>query len=126
MTGGEVVILGEVGANFAAGMSGGVAYVYDELHTLDSRCNHDMVELLKPTNTELEHVRELMEEHVERTGSPRAIRLLYQYAEARHAFVKVIPSEYRHIMERADREQSSGVSREEAIELAFEALRKGA
>ena len=124
MTGGEVVILGEVGPNFAAGMSGGIAYVYDELHTLESRCNQDMVDLLVPTSVELEHVRQLVEEHVERTQSPRGIRLLYQFKEARHSFVKVIPREYRKIIERASIEQANGVSREEAIELAFEALRK--
>jgi glutamate synthase (ferredoxin) len=123
MTGGEVVVLGEVGANFAAGMSGGVAYVYDELHTLESRCNQDMVDLLAPTDTELLHVRQLMEEHVERTKSPRGIRLLYQFAEAKRFFVKVIPREYRKIIERMQTEQASGVSREEAIETAFEALR---
>ena len=126
MTGGVAVILGEVGANFAAGMSGGVAYVYDELSTLDGRCNKDMVELLKPTEVELEQVRILVEEHVRRTASPRGIKLLYQFAEARKRFVKVIPHEYRVIMERADREQASGVSREEAVELAFESLRKEA
>ncbi len=124
MTGGEVVVLGEVGPNFAAGMSGGVAYVYDELHTLESRCNRDMVDLLVPTDAELEHIRLLMEEHVERTKSPRGIRLLYQFAEARRSFVKVIPREYRKIIERAQVEQSNGVSHEEAIELAFETLRK--
>ena len=126
MTGGVAVILGEVGANFAAGMSGGIAYVYDELRTLEGRCNKDMVELLAPTDTELEQVRALIEEHVERTASPRGIKLLYQFAEARKHFVKVVPHEYRLVMERADREQASGVSREEAIELAFEALRKEA
>ena len=126
MTGGIAVILGEVGANFAAGMSGGIAYVYDELHTLEGRCNKDMVELLAPTDTELEQVRALIEEHVERTQSPRGIKLLYQFAEARRHFVKVVPHEYRLVMERADVEQASGVSREEAIELAFESLRKEA
>ena len=126
MTGGVAVILGEVGANFAAGMSGGIAYVYDEFRTLEGRCNKDMVELLTPTDTELEQVRALIEEHVERTASPRGIKLLYQFAEARRHFVKVVPHEYQLVMERADKEQASGVSREEAIELAFEALRKEA
>ena len=126
MTGGIAVVLGEVGANFAAGMSGGVAYVYDELHTLDGRCNPDMVELMTPTDAELEQVRGLIEEHVSRTKSPRGIKLLYQFAEARRHFVKVIPTEYRMIMERADCQQASGLSREEAIELAFESLRKEA
>ena len=126
MTGGIAVVLGEVGANFAAGMSGGLVYVYDEFHTLDGRCNHDMVELLRPTESELEQVRVLIEEHVERTASPRGIKLLYQFADAREHFVKVIPHEYRLIMERADLEQARGVSREEAVELAFESLRKEA
>jgi glutamate synthase (ferredoxin) len=126
MTGGVAVILGEVGANFAAGMSGGIAYVYDELHTLEGRCNKDMVELLQPTDAELEQVRELIVEHVERTASPRGIKLLYQFADAREHFVKVIPMGYRQIIERADLEQARGMSREEAIELAFDALRKEA
>ena len=124
MTGGEVIVLGDVGPNFAAGMSGGVAYVYDELHTLESRCNQDMVDLLTPTNVELEHIRQLMEEHVNRTQSPRGIRLLYMFEDAKRSFVKVIPREYRKIIERAHIEQASGVSHEEAVELAFEALRK--
>lgn len=126
MTGGTVVVLGEVGPNFAAGMSGGIAYVYDELRTLKARCNHDMVELVAPTDAELEQVRLLIEEHVKRTASPRGIKLLYQFADVRRHFVKVIPHEYRMILERADLEQESGVSREEAIELAFESLRKEA
>ncbi len=126
MTGGIAVVLGEVGANFAAGMSGGVAYVYDELRTLEYNCNHDMVELVRPTDGELEHVRKLIEEHVERTASPRGIKLLYQFADARRHFVKVIPHEYRLIMEQADREQVRGMSRVEAVELAFESLRKEA
>jgi glutamate synthase (ferredoxin) len=126
MTGGTVVVLGEVGPNFAAGMCGGVAYVYDELRTLGQRCNHDMVDLERPSDAELEQVRLLIEEHVSRTSSPRGIKLLYQFADARQHFVKVIPREYRKIMERADQEQASGLSREEAVVLAFEAYRKEA
>ena len=126
MTGGTVLILGEVGPNFAAGMSGGIAYVFDELHTLEAHCNKDMVELVRPTDIELEQVRQLIEEHVERTASPSGIKLLYQFGEVRQHFVKVIPHEFRTIMDRAEREQQGGVSREEAIELAFEALRKEA
>ncbi|MEE0027089.1 MAG: glutamate synthase-related protein, partial [Atopobiaceae bacterium] len=126
MTGGVAVVLGEVGSNFAAGMSGGVAYVYDELRTLDGRCNHDMVDLVQPTDAELERVRELIEEHVHRTSSPRGIKLLYQFADVRRHFVKVMPHEYRLIMEQADREQVRGVSREKAVELAFESLRREA
>jgi glutamate synthase (ferredoxin) len=83
-----------------------------------------MVDLVKPTDAELEHVRQLMEEHVERTKSPRGIRLLYQFAEAKQSFVKVIPHEYRQIVERARIEQANGMRHEEAVVLAFEALRK--
>ena len=126
MTGGTVLVLGEVGQNFAAGMSGGTAYVYDELRTFEARCNKDMVDITRPTDAELEQIRNLIEEHVERTASPRGIKLLYQFADARRHFVKVVPHEYQQIMDRADLEQASGVSREEAIELAFESLRKEA
>jgi glutamate synthase (ferredoxin) len=85
-----------------------------------------MVELVQPTDAELERVRELIEEHVRRTSSPRGIKLLYQFADVRRHFVKVIPHEYRLIMERADREQVRGVSREKAVEPAFESLRREA
>ncbi|MDO5709719.1 MAG: glutamate synthase subunit alpha, partial [Coriobacteriales bacterium] len=126
MTGGTVLILGEVGQNFAAGMSGGTAYVYDELRTFEARCNKDMVEFSRPTDAELEQIRKLIEEHVERTASPRGIKLLYQFADARRHFLKVVPHEYQRIIDRANLEQASGVSREEAIGLAFESLRKEA
>ena len=79
MTGGTVVVLGEVGANFAAGMTGGIAYVYDELGTLARRVNPDTVELKRPSAAELARIRELIEEHVRATQSPRGIRMLYQF-----------------------------------------------
>jgi glutamate synthase (ferredoxin) len=126
MTGGVAVILGQVGMNFAAGMSGGVAYVFDEYHTLAHRTNPDMVCLMRPTDAELEQVRLLIVEHVERTQSPRGIKLLYQYAEAKTHIVKVIPYEYRKIMERAAQEEARGVSREQAVELAFNEMQKEA
>ena len=78
MTGGVALILGEVGPNFAAGMSGGVAYVYDKFGTLAGNCNQDMVRLCEPSVDEIELIRSLIEEHAERTQSPRGIKLLYQ------------------------------------------------
>ncbi len=123
MTGGLVLILGEVGANFAAGMSGGVAYVYDKYSTLEARCNHDLVDLMELSEDELKTVRALIEEHVERTESPRGIKLLYQFDEISRHFVKVVPREYHRIMERADAVQVQGMSREEAIVKAFEQMR---
>lgn len=123
MTGGVALILGEVGQNFAAGMSGGVAYVYDRFRTLASRCNTELVELLTPDEDDFELIHALLEEHVERTQSPRGIKLLFQFSAIRRRFVKVIPREYRLIVEQAKKEQEAGFAPEEAVERAFEALR---
>ena len=124
MTGGVALILGEVGQNFAAGMSGGVAYVFDELGTLDARCNHDMVELMSPTEEELTQIRSLIEEHVQRTQSPRGIKMLFLFESIKDKFVKVIPTEYHKIMERVKVEKAKGLSQEDAVEKAFEAMRE--
>ena len=67
MTGGLALILGEVGQNFAAGMTGGVAYVFDQYGTLDARVNHESVELKAPTAGELAQIRALVQEHVDAT-----------------------------------------------------------
>jgi len=120
MTGGVVLVLGEVGLNFAAGMSGGVAYVYDAEHTLAERCNRDMVELESPDRDELEFVRRLVDEHVQRTGSPLGVKLLYRFGDIAGDFVKVIPREYKHIMELTDKLEASGLTHDEAVERAFE------
>ena len=125
MTGGVALILGEVGQNFAAGMSGGVAYVYDEFGTLDARTNKGLVELMEPDDDDIALIRSLIEEHVARTQSPRGIKLLYRFDDVKGRFVKVIPHEYREILEAVRREESAGATHEQAIELAFEAARKG-
>jgi glutamate synthase (ferredoxin) len=125
MTGGEALILGEVGQNFAAGMSGGVAYVYDEFGTLEQRCNMDMVQIERPSDDEIEHVRELIREHVERTNSPRGIRLLYQFDAERSRFKKVIPVEYAQILALVREEESKGATHDDAVETAFETMRRG-
>ena len=98
MTGGVALILGEVGPNFAAGMSGGVAYVYDKFGTLAANCNLDMVRLCEPSADEIELIRGLIEEHAERTQSPRGIKLLYQFNTLKRHFVKVIPRDYERVM----------------------------
>lgn len=124
MTGDIALILGEVGQNFAAGMSGGVAFVFDEFGTLSARCNHDMVELMAPTEEDLTQVRTLIEEHVQRTKSPRGIKLLFTFDAVKEHFVKVIPPEYHRIMERTKVGMRTGMSHEEAIKDAFMALRE--
>ena len=125
MTGGVALILGEVGYNFAAGMSGGVAYVYDETRTLDSRCNHDMVQLEKPDEEELQLIHSLIEEHVRRTKSPRGIKMLYQFSDLSRYFVKVIPTEYKRALELTKQAEHDGLDHEQAVEKAFETMRKG-
>jgi glutamate synthase domain-containing protein 3 len=95
MTGGRVVVLGETGRNFGAGMSGGIAYVLDEAGVFAGRCNTDLVELEVPDGQDLATVRELVAEHARRTGSPVAERLLEHWDEQVSAFVKVMPRDYK-------------------------------
>ena len=125
MTGGVALVLGEVGLNFAAGMSGGVAYVYDRYGTLASRCNTEMVKLEEPSEEELAFVKELIVEHVERTSSPRGIKMLYRFDLLSKYFVKVIPTEYERVLRIVAEAEACGKSREEALEAAFEIVGKG-
>jgi glutamate synthase domain-containing protein 3 len=94
MTGGNVVVLGRTGRNFAAGMSGGIAYVLDEEGRFESLCNTELVGLDPLEGEEAEVVRLLVEEHAERTGSPVAARVLESWHEVMPHFVRVMPREY--------------------------------
>ena len=125
MTGGTVLVLGEVGLNFAAGMSGGIAYVYDAERMLEKRYNPDMVLLEAPSADELAQIRALIEEHVERTSSPLGIMMLYRFEAIAHDFVKVIPKEYKRALALTAQAEQAGSTHEEAVELAFEAMRRG-
>ncbi len=109
MTGGRVVVLGPTGRNFAAGMSGGVAYALDEAGTFADRCNMELVDLEQLTAEDLEEARGLVLEHAERTGSPVAERVLANWAELNRAWVKVMPRDYkRALTEAAEREAVGG------------------
>jgi glutamate synthase (NADPH) large chain len=100
MTGGRVVVLGATGRNFAAGMSGGIAYVLDPEHVFPRRCNTDLVEL-EALDTEDAHVvRDLVAEHARCTGSAVAVRVLERWREHEGAFVKVIPRDYKAALAR--------------------------
>ncbi len=101
MTGGRVLLLGKTGRNFAAGMSGGVAYVYDPDDDLASRCNLEMVEL-GPVDEEddLATVRRLIKRHAELTQSPVAAGMLEHFDSAITFFKRVMPTDYRLVMER--------------------------
>jgi glutamate synthase domain-containing protein 2/glutamate synthase domain-containing protein 1/glutamate synthase domain-containing protein 3 len=99
MTGGRVVVLGPTGRNFAAGMSGGVAYVWDPGEDLAARCNHELVELELLDEHDEAELRELVAEHANRTGSPVARRLLAGWDAAVRRFVKVMPRDYKRVLE---------------------------
>ena len=96
MTGGHVVVLGPTGRNFAAGMSGGIAYVLDEDGAFAGRCNHQLVGLEALAADDVEIVLALIDEHAARTGSPVAQRILADWSPA--SFVKVIPHDYKRAL----------------------------
>jgi glutamate synthase domain-containing protein 3 len=101
MTGGVVVVLGPVGYNFAAGMSGGIAYVYDEAELFGSRANLDMVDLESVwTPADQAQLRGLIEKHYEHTASRRARAILDDWEAQAPLFVKVVPTDYRKVLER--------------------------
>jgi glutamate synthase domain-containing protein 3 len=108
MTGGRAVILGRTGRNFAAGMSGGVAYVLDEDGTFAERCNLGLVGFDEISESDAIELHGLVEEHLERTGSVVAERVLREWAEYLPRFVKVMPHDYkRALREMAEAEAAS-------------------
>jgi glutamate synthase domain-containing protein 3 len=99
MTGGTVVVLGRTGRNFAAGMSGGVAYVLDEEDRLSTRCNPSMVDLgAVAEEADVIELRHLLEQHLDLTGSGVARRLLADFEASLDRFVHVVPKEYRRAL----------------------------
>jgi glutamate synthase (NADPH/NADH) large chain/glutamate synthase (ferredoxin) len=107
MTGGRVVVLGPTGRNFAAGMSGGVAYVLDESGDFAERCNMGMVGFEVLSAADAGELRELIEEHMRRTDSPVAARVLGELDEllAKGTFVKVMPHDYKRVLGEQAEEQ---------------------
>jgi glutamate synthase domain-containing protein 3 len=100
MTNGTVIVLGKTGRNFGAGMSGGIAYVYDCRGDFSvRRCNKASVDL-EPLSedSDVERVRALLERHRDLTGSPRAAWVLEHWADAQPRFIKVFPHEYKRVL----------------------------
>ncbi|MCG8571457.1 MAG: glutamate synthase large subunit [Spirochaetes bacterium] len=107
MTGGIVIILGKTGINFAAGMSGGIAYVLDENQLFDNRCNLEMVDIEPIINEqEQNYVKKYITNHYKYTKSSLAQRILDKWEETLPLFVKVIPIDYRKALERLKAEES--------------------
>ncbi|AOS46374.1 Ferredoxin-dependent glutamate synthase 1 [Lacunisphaera limnophila] len=121
MTGGRVVVLGSTGRNFAAGMSGGVAYVLDEAGVFAPDVNLAMVGLEKlETSIEIAEVRALIQKHFDYTKSPRAQEVLANWAALVPKFVKVMPKDYKRMLACIERVQAQGLTGDEALLAAFE------
>jgi len=99
MTGGRIVIIGPTGRNFGAGMSGGIAYVYDPNGDFKDRCNMSMVELDKPDRDDEKAIRNLLNNHFRHTASPAARAIMDDFSGELGKFVKVMPLEYKRIIE---------------------------
>lgn len=103
MTGGRVVVIGKTGRNFAAGMSGGISYVYDVDGTFKARCNLGMVELEKVTQEkDTNMIRTLLEKHLRYTGSSVAKHILENWKKELKRFVRVMPLEYKRVLEQIE------------------------
>lgn len=125
MTGGRVIILGKTGRNFAAGMSGGIAYVLDLDGTFINRCNLEMVLLDRVEDlSEAEEMKGMIERHAAYTRSEWALSILGNWSENLPKFVKVIPKDYKRMMDAMERMTAAGMSGEEAVMAAFEANMK--
>ncbi len=121
MTGGRVVVLGHTGRNFAAGMSGGIAYVIDWDGEFETRCNREMVELgYLDDPDEADEVRSMIEKHARYTSSKLAHRVLAKWDDTRQRIVKILPRDYKQVLEAIRQVEAAGLSGEEAVMAAFE------
>ncbi len=121
MTGGRVVVLGPTGRNFAAGMSGGLAYVLDTAGVFVSNCNQQMVELGPVLDkAEAGELKAMVERHARHTGSKVAENVLKHWDEMLPKFVRIIPKDYQRVLQSLERVKSAGLTGEQAIMAAFE------
>jgi glutamate synthase (NADPH/NADH) large chain len=122
MTGGRVVVLGKTGRNFAAGMSGGISYVIDWDGQFINRCNFEMVALEHlEEEAETAEIRGMIEKHVQYTDSELGRNVLADWDHVVTKFVKIIPKDYKRMMEQIAKVQAQGLSGEQALLAAFEA-----
>ena len=125
MTGGRVVVLGPTGKNFAAGMSGGIAYVLDEKRDLYRRLNKELVSLEEVTGKyDVQELKEMIQEHVSYTNSEKGKRILDHFAEYLPKFKKILPHDYRRMMNTIVQMEEKGLSSEQAQIEAFYANMK--
>jgi len=106
MTGGCVVILGETGKNFAAGMSGGEAYIFDSENNFSKSCNLEMIDLDKMENSDFEKVRKMVRDHFRYTGSEVALNILNNWKYQRNHFVKVMPKDFKRVLKEQNEKEN--------------------
>jgi len=122
MTGGKVVVLGLTGRNFAAGMSGGVAYILDESGDFATRCNTSMVGLEKLEDPEeIKDLKQLIQQHVDYTESAKGTKILADWNANVPKFVKVMPKDYKRVLQAIKEALEDGLSGDDALNAAFEA-----
>jgi glutamate synthase (ferredoxin) len=119
MTGGRVVVLGLTGRNFAAGMSGGIAYVLDEKGDFATRCNSGMVDLLNLEDKgEIDELYELIKKHADLTKSQQAFKVVALWEEM---LLKVLPRDYARVLKALKKAKDDGLVGDDALNAAFEA-----
>jgi glutamate synthase (ferredoxin) len=127
MTGGRVVVLGTTGRNFAAGMSGGIAYVLDEKGDFATRCNIGMVDLLKlEDKEEIDSLYELIKKHADLTKSQKAFKVIALWEQSVPQFVKVLPRDYARVLKALKKAKDDGLVGDDALIAAFESNSKDA
>ncbi len=125
MTGGRVVVLGATGRNFAAGMSGGVAYVLDEAGDFANHCNTSMADLVKlDDQEEIDSLYELIKKHAEATKSQKAFKVIALWEQSVKQFVKVLPRDYARVLKALKKAKDDGLTGDDALIAAFEANAK--
>ena len=119
MTGGKAVILGKTGVNFAAGMSGGIAYVLDEDGDFNSKVNKEMVLIENPDDKDVKFLKDIINEHYELTNSVKAKTILDNFDLYITKIKKVIPVDYKEVLELVRINEEKGCTRDEALVNAF-------
>lgn len=119
MTGGKVVILGHCGVNIAAGMSGGVAYIYNKENKLNNKINKELIEIEELNSKDLKELKTLIYEHVLETDSKTGKEILENFNIEQRYFIKIIPSEYKAILGLIEEKEAEGLNYEDALLKAF-------
>ena len=120
MTGGRAVILGMTGKNFAAGMSGGIAYVLDREHTLYLRMNKEMASLREVTEKyDIAELKEILQDYYRETGSEFAGEVLGNFEQWLPDFKKIVPNDYQRMLTAIGRFEEQGISHDNAVLEAF-------